>query len=116
MITEPITMTPEQAFEGHAVGVGGKACCTDCKRTVRSGDLVGVYVYRTSDATLWDVARLSCAECRRSAIDHPTLGAAELMLHARLGVTSDSATQSSRLTLWGMDAVDYNPPKEGAQP
>jgi len=116
MSAKTVAATPEQVFEGHAVGTGGKACCTGCKRTVRSGDPVGVYVHRASDATLWDVARLSCAECRRAAISHPTLGAVELVLEARLGVTSDSATQSSRLALCDVETVTHSPAGEGSKP
>lgn len=116
MTVQTISATSEQVFEGHAVGAGGKACCTVCKRTVRDGDPVGAYVYQTSDATLWNVARLACADCRRSTIPHPTLGAAELVLHARLGVTSDSATQSSRLALCGVEEVTRSPAGEGSEP
>lgn len=116
MTGEPITALPAQVFEGHPVGSGGKACCTVCKRTVREGDPAGVYVYRTSDAVAWDVARLSCAECRRLEIAHPTLGASELVLHCRLAVTADHATQTSRLTLRDPEVVARSPPGEGSEP
>lgn len=116
MNAETITATPEQTFDGRAVSAGGKTICTGCKRTVRSGDAVGVYAYRTADAVRWDVARVSCGECRLAAIPHPTLGADELALHARLGVTSDTATQNSQLVLCGCESVARSPPGEGSQP
>ena len=111
-----ISATPKRVFEGYPVGAGGKGHCTRCKTTVREGDPVGVYAYRTSDADCWDVARLFCSDCCPLTIDHPTLGATELVLSCRLAVTADCATQTSRLTLREIDVDVHCPPETGSQP
>jgi len=111
-----VTATPDQVFEGYTVGSGGKAACTGCQRTVRDGDPVGIYAHQTSDAARWDIARLFCVDCRGASIQHPTTGATEVVLHARLGVTSDAATQSARLTLRDIETMQLSPPEDGGEP
>jgi len=116
MSAHSVSATAERMLAGLAVGAGGKAQCSTCHDPVREGDVVGVYAYQMSDQADWTVPRLCCLNCRPVEVTTPTLGATEVVAHGRLTVTSDYATQESRLTLWGMETADYSPPEEGVEP
>ncbi|QLH80989.1 hypothetical protein [Halosimplex pelagicum] len=115
MSGEIVDAAPEQVFEGHAVGAGGKACCGSCRRTVREGDRIIVYAYRMSDMRRWSVAQLSCRSCSDLDVLTPTLGATEVVMNARLAVTADAATQESRLTIRAPQVTTFSAPEEGRE-
>lgn len=115
-MTETITAPPEQVFNGHPVGVGGKAYCAACKRTLRDGDRVGAYAYKAQGGRTWGIPQLRCTDCRRSSLPQPTLGTTELLLHARLAVTSDQQTEQAHLALTEVSQAAHSPPNKGGQP
>jgi len=113
-----VETTPETVLEGLAVGAGGKAQCDHCHEPVREGDRVGIYAYQMVEwpEPVWDLPMVACAGCRRSDLGTPKLGATEILAHARLGVTSDSATQSARLTIRDPEIVLVSPADNGGAP
>jgi len=113
-----VETTPETVLEGLAVGAVGKAQCDHCHEPVREGDRVGVYAYQLVEwpESRWDLPMLACAGCRRSDLGTPTLGATEVLAHARLSTTSDSATQSAQLTIRAPDVVLVSPANNGSEP
>ncbi len=94
-----VQTTPAQLLTGLPLATGGKTDCTDCHRTIREGDAVGVYATRTPDADRFDTARVRCQSCRATAIPDETSEATQLIVHGRLGVTTDAASRDARLTL-----------------
>ena len=108
-----VSTTPEQMLSGHAVGVGEHVACSCCKRTVREAETVTVYAYRLPDEPTWNLARLYCRGCKRDEIEHPTLGASELLARARIVLTSDCRTQRSNPALADVEQVTYSGPDEG---
>ena len=113
-----VKTTPETLLKGLAVDAGGKAQCDQCHEPVREGDRVGVYAYQMVEwaEPAWDLPTVACIGCRRSDLETSTLGAVEVLAHARLGVTSDSATQSARLTIRDPDIVLVSPADNGSEP
>jgi len=113
-----VETSPETVLKGLAVGAGGEAQCDHCHEPVREGDRVGVYAYQMCEWSggAWDLPRLACAGCRRGELGTPTLGATEVLAHARLAVTSDSATQVARLTIREPEVVTVSQPDAGVAP
>lgn len=104
-----------QVLDGAQLGTGGKTQCTDCDRTVREGDEVGVYARRTADAVTFATPRVFCRQCRPATVEHPTLGAPELIVYGRLAVTSDEASRMARLTLRELELAAHSPADEGVE-
>lgn len=75
-----------------------------------------VYAYRCTDTPDWDVARWYCAECAPEAIETPTLGAAECVVRATLGVQSVVTEQRHRVCLTEVTVEARSPPTEGTAP
>ena len=86
--------------------------CSFCKTSLQEGDAVSAYAVRYAGDESWSVPCLYCQACR-STIDNPTLGATELLVEGRLGVTMDAATQQTALTLLGIERVTKSAPEEG---
>ena len=110
-----VETSPKAVLEGLAVGPCGKVQCDRCHESVREGDRVGIYAYQMVECPepTWDLPMLACASCRRSDLGMPTLGATEVWAYARLAVTSDSATQSARLTICDPEIMQISPTANG---
>lgn len=102
-----------QTIAGWGVGVGDTAICTYCKGTLREGDDVTAYAYRRAGEQVVDVARLYCADCDRTTIEHPSRGCYEWLAAARLALTSDVARQSHDLTLADVEIIAESGPENG---
>lgn len=102
-----------QTITGWSVGVGDTALCTYCKTELGEGDDVTAYAYRRAGEQVVNVARLYCADCDRTAIEHPSRGCHEWLADARLALTSDVAHQSHELTLVGVEIIAESSPDEG---
>lgn len=113
MMDVTVETTATQALHGTRLAAGGKTECTECDRTIRDGDEVGVYATRPADRESFDTPRVYCRGCRPEEIAHPTLGAPELLVFGRLAVTSDAASRTARTTLRDTEPVAYSPPDEG---
>ena len=103
-----------QAVTGQRVGVGEKAQCILCEKYAQEGANVTVYAYRPAGKVIWSAARLYCETRDYTTIKYPSLGCEEVIIRARLAITSDVATQSSFLSLIDVSAVDYGGRYEGA--
>lgn len=110
-----VETTAEQLLTGLPLVTGGKTACTDCDRTIREGDPIGVYAERRADAAQFDTPRVYCRGCRQETIGHPALGARELIAFGRLAVTADAATQTAHATLRHPEAVVHSPAAEGVE-
>lgn len=115
-MTREIAATPSQLLRGTPITTGGRTECTDCARTLREGDRVGVYAVRPHDERAFEIPRIYCRGCRPAELSHPTLGARELLARARLAVTSDDATREARLTLRDPEPVAHAPADDGVEP
>lgn len=102
-----------QTIAGWGVGIDSTAVCTYCKAELGEGDDVTAYAYRPAGEQVVDVARLYCADCDRTAIEHPSRGCHEWLADVRLALTSDVAHQSHSLTLTGVSIVAESGPDEG---
>ncbi|WP_336343354.1 hypothetical protein [Halalkalicoccus ordinarius] len=87
--------------------------CSYCKTPLQEGDPVTAYAVRYAGDETWSVPRLYCRTCRPATVSDPTLGATELLAEARLGCTMDAATQTSSLTLLGIERVVRSDPEDG---
>jgi O-glycosyl hydrolase len=102
-----------QTITGYGVGVDDTALCTYCKTELGEGDDVTAYAYRRAGEQTVDVARLYCADCDRTAIEHPSRGCHEWLATARLALTSDVAYQSHSLTLVSVEIIAESDPENG---
>jgi hypothetical protein len=102
-----------QTITGYGVGVGDSTLCTYCKAELGEGDPITAYAYRRAGEQVVNVARLYCADCDRTAIEHPSRGCHEWLADARLAFTSDVAHQSHSLTLVGVEIVAESSPDNG---
>ena len=100
-VSERVRTTATQALLGTRLTTGGQ---TDCGRTVREGDRVGVYATQARETPAFAIERVICRDCRTTAIAHPTPNATELLVHGRLAVTTDAASREARLTLRDPDS------------
>ena len=106
-----------QAARGTpAVGHEGTAQCVraKCDAPLTEGSEVAALVYRQSDECAFTVDSLFCRACRVGRVRHPTRGAAEYVVHARLGAVADAAEQRHWLTIIDPEVVDSSPPTDGS--
>jgi hypothetical protein len=75
-------------------------------RTSDGGSEVAALVYRHSDDSTFTVGVLFCRACRVEEVRHPTRGAAEYVVHARLGRVADIAEQRHWLAISDPEVVD----------
>jgi hypothetical protein len=75
---------------------------------------VTVYTYKVAESTEWESPRVYCRGCHSDEIETPTLGTAEVVASAFLGVTQLAAAQTTRLSLSEVELREYSPPKEGS--
>ena len=112
-----VRTTPSQLLEPSTVGPSPGQChCTECNRQIGEGESIGVYAYRLSEASRWDIARLYCRECAPDRLVGPTLGAAELLVTGTLGTVLYPTRQSHRLCVAEALTRSVSPPAEGARP
>jgi len=86
-----------------AVGVAG-SCMT-----------ATVYAYRTAGHDQWNLPRVYCRDCNGGTLETPTLGTAEVVATAFLGVMQVAASQMSRLVLTGVEVEEYSGPDDGSE-
>ncbi|WP_273835099.1 hypothetical protein [Halococcus sp. PRR34] len=105
----------KQAVRGTVLGVRGTARCTkaSCSRELAEGDEIATLVYRHSDESVWTVGSVFCRACRVEQVRHPTLGAEEYVVAARVGSTMDVVEQIARLTIIVPEVLDTAGPSQG---
>ena len=105
-----------QAARGTTVGHEGTARCVraKCDAPLTEGTEVAVLVYRHSDECAFTVGALFCRACRVGEVRHPTRGAEEHVVHARLGTVADTAEQRHWLAVIDPKIVDSSPPTDGS--
>lgn len=108
------TFACRQATRGTPVGHEGTAQCvrTKCSALLTEGSAVAALVYRHSDDSSFTVGSLFCDSCRVGEVRHPTQGAEEYVVHARLGTVADTAEQRHWLAIIGPEVVDSSPPTD----
>ena len=112
-----VRSTPRQVFDGQRVGVANQTVeCSCCQGLRRSGQRLVCYAYRPAEAPEWLVTRCYCPACAPTAIETPTLGTAELLVEAELGVVSIVAEQLHECCLLQVTVRDVSPCTEGAEP
>ena len=112
-----VRATPSQLLEPNTVGPSPGQChCAGCHGRLRAGQHVGLYAYRLTEASRWDIARLYCRECAPDRLVGPTLGAAEVLVTGTLGTVSYPARQSHRLCVAEVLTRRVSPPMEGTRP
>ncbi|WP_135827273.1 hypothetical protein [Halorussus ruber] len=105
----------EQVLTGLQVGLNGaKGTCCCCGRELYDGHCVTVYAYRTAGHDEWNLPRVYCRDCNAGMLETPTLGTAEVVATAFLGVMQVAASQSTRLVLTGVELEEYSGPDEGS--
>ena len=102
-----------RTITGLGVGVGDTAICTYCKAELGEGDDVTAYAYRRAGEQVISVARLYCADCGRTCIEHPSRGCYEWLADARLAFTADTALQLHELTLVSVEIIAESGPEDG---
>ncbi|WP_128478995.1 hypothetical protein [Halorussus pelagicus] len=104
----------EQVLSGLQVGLAGATgtCCW-CGRDLHDGHCVTVYAYRTAGHDEWNLPRVYCRDCNGGTLETPTLGTAEVVATAFLGVLQVAASQSTRLVLTGVELEEYSAPDDG---
>ena len=105
MSERTVETTATQALRGLPLAAGGKTHCTDCHRTIREGDAVGVIATRTPDAAAFDTPRVHCRDCRPETVPDETSDACQLVVYGTLAVTSDAASREARVTLRAPELV-----------
>lgn len=105
-----------QATRGTPVGHGGTARCVraECSASLSEGSEVAALVYRQSDESAFTVGRLYCHACRVEEVRHPTQGAEEYLVHARLGTVADVGEQRHWLAVIDPEVVDSSSPTDGS--
>lgn len=76
--------------------------CTTCGAFLADGADITAYAYRLSDEPRLRIARLYCAACDYQTIEHPTLGAEEVVVSASL------TTCHERLVLSDIEVCDWS--------
>lgn len=110
-------MTFQQVLTGLPVGLSYRHVgCTACQQNLQEGQRVTVYAYRCMETPDWEVARCFCADCAPEAVKTPTLGAAECVASATLGVQSVVTEQRHRYCLTEVEVAAQSPPTEGTEP
>ena len=110
-------MTFQQVLTGLPVGLSYRHVgCTACQQNLQEGQRVTVYAYRCTETPDWEVARCFCADCAPEAVKTPTLGAAECVASATLGVQSVVTEQRHRYCLTEVEVAAQSPPTEGTEP
>lgn len=112
-MTRTVETTAKQALAGVQLATGGKTACTDCDRTIREGDEIGVYAVCREETDGFETPQVYCRSCRSETIRHPTLGARELTVFGRLAMTTDRATQTATATLRNPEPVAYSATDDG---
>ncbi len=106
----------EQVLTGLQVGLdGARGTCCWCGRELYDGHYVTVYAYRTAGHDQWNLPRVYCRECNGGNIETPTLGTAEVVATAFLGVLQVAASQTTRLVLTGVEVEEYSGLDEGSE-
>jgi hypothetical protein len=97
-----------QATRGTPVGHEGTARCVraKCSALLTEGSAVVALVYRHSDGNAFTIGALFCHACRGGEVRHPTYGAEEYVVHARLGGVADAAEQRHWLAIIDPEVVD----------
>ena len=105
-----------QAARGTPIGHEGTVRCVraKCDAPVTEGSEVAALVYRQSDDCAFTVGSLFCRACRVGEVRHPTRGAEEHVVHARLGTVADAAEQRHWLTVIDPKIVDSSLPTDGS--
>jgi cytochrome c len=107
----------EQVLTGLQVGaLGSEGSCSSCGGVLRDGRCVTVYTYQCAGNNEWESPRVYCRKCHPDHVRTPTLGTAEIVASAFLGVTQLAAAQTTRLSLTEVELRDYSSPSEGAEP
>ena len=110
-------VTFQQVLTGLPVGLSYRHVgCTACQQNLQEGQRVTVYAYRCMETPDWEVARCFCADCAPEAVKTPTLGAAECVVSATLGVQSVVTEQRHRYCLTEVEVAAQSPPTEGTEP
>ena len=112
-----LTATPGQLFIGFEIGLPTlEAICQSCSQTLREGARCTVYVYQPTDDVQWYTRGCYCEECTPAAIERPTEGTSEGLVHAVLGTIASQSQQTHRLCLTDITLHAYSPPTEGSEP
>ncbi|WP_273837509.1 hypothetical protein [Halococcus sp. PRR34] len=103
-----------QAARGTPVGHEGTARCVraECSAPLSEGSEVAAFVYRQSDQSAFTVGGLYCQACRVGEVRHPTQGAEEYVVHARLGTVADVGKQRHWLAVIDPEVVDSSSPTD----
>ena len=90
-----------QATRGTPVGHEGTLQCVraECEAALREGSEVAALVYQQSDECAFTVGSLFCRACHSGGVRHPTRGAEEYVVRARLGTVADVAEQRHWLVI-----------------
>ena len=105
-----------QATRGTPVGHEGTVRCVHakCDAPLTEGSEIATLVYRQRDECAFTVGSLFCRVCRVGEVRHPTRGAEEYLVHARLGTVADAAEQRHWLALIDPEIVNSSPPTDGS--
>ena len=105
-----------QATRGTPVGHEGTLRCVraKCAAPLTEGSEVAALVYRKSDDGGFTVGSLFCRGCRVGEVRHPTRGAEEHVVHARLATVADAAEQRHWLVVIDPEIVDSSLATDGS--
>ena len=91
-----VPTTETSLFQGLSLP---NEACPACGHTFAEGDSILLYVYRTAGSSHYHLGTAVCGDDNHTRRTEFTLGVRETLLHARVGVCSDAATQSTWLVL-----------------